>query len=427
MANTIKVTNKVAKGVTAATVYYSVLANKLSSKYNSEFKNVVEKIGESVNIRKSVLGTTRRNSFTFAAQDVYQPYVTLTVDQIFGYDLAFTQKDWDLYIVQNNDVNGFLKAFVITQASVISNQLDAWLHAKIMAEAYNTVGQYGLPLSKQTITAAKTILQKVGCPEDKIFGVLTPDANQDLVNTMVDMYNPSADITDIYRKGFVTNFVGIPLFATNVAPERADGTAMVGVVPTVASVSAASVATSGIYAETSTISLAGLVQGGTLTVGEVFTLSGANGAVKALNMNTKDRTNMSQQFTVVTAVDSTTSAAQSVVIRPAIITSGAYANVYVPAGSLSVIKHSDASATRGSESLILHSDAVELAFPDLTVPDMVEESNSNIGAMASDPKSAVKMRFIRFFDGFTSTWNSRIDCYAGAKVVNDQNIVRIRR
>lgn len=426
MANYIAVTNKLAKGILAGAVYASVLGNKLSWKNNDEFKGTVEKIGKTITIRKPVLGTTRRNSMTYAPNDVYEPRITLTIDQIFGADSLFTQEEWTLYINQKNDLSGFIKRFLLPHAAIMGNQIDAYIHSGIMERAYQTVGQYGTAVSNQTFTAAKSILQKVGCPDTGIFCVLTPDANAALVNAQISLFNPNGEISSIYRKGYVSTFIGVDMYVTAISPEREDGTAMVGVTPTITSVSAAAVATSGIFAETSTISVNGLVAGGTLTKGTVFSLSGASGKAKSLNMTTKDRTNLDQLFVITEDVASTTSAAQSITVSPAIITSGAYANMYIPAGTLSVIKYSDVSSTRGSESLMLHPDSVQLVSPDLTVPQMVEDSDANIGAMVQDPQTGMKARFARWWNGNDSSWNNRIDCFLGMKVSNPENIVRIR-
>lgn len=407
-------TSKVTKEALMQLVNNMVVASKADWSYSKEFGKEVEMIGDTLSIRRPVLSTVREDSMTWVGNLPYEGRVQLVIEKSFGADFKFN--DADLALKIENFSDRFIKAGVV----MVANKIDSYVYGKVINGTSNTVGQYGTAITSDTILAAKELLDSYNCPDDgEIYGVLTPRHNRNLSNAQLTLFNAQKAISEVYMKGRIGEFAGVEFAWSNSSPTHTDGTVWTGSTAALV-VSAQSPLTSG-WAETSTVTATGFTAGRTINAGDVFTLSGAAGSVKAYNPLTKAMLPFDQQFVVVTAVATTTSA-QSITISPAFITDGDYKNIDGNVNaSVNLVKYSDTSATVGQESIIFHKKAIAVASPDLVLPN-----NRDQGWKETDDETGAKIRYLRAFDFSGAFFGSRIDSFIGAKLLRPEWCARIR-
>ena len=412
-------TSKVTKQTLAKLENNMVIASKADWALEDEFGSKNGQIGDSISIRRPIGGTVR-TSLEWSGAVPFEGKILLTINQPAGIDLKFSDEDMTL------KVEDFSKRYIDKDANVLANYFDGYVYDLVMKNAYNTVGQYGVAITSDTVLAAREKLMTFGCPDDgEIYGVLTQKHNRNLVGAQSTLFNAQKEISDMYKKGFMGEYAGISFAASNSSPKRVDGTVWTGNVGSVV-VSAQSPLTSG-WADTGTISVAGFTAGRTLKAGDVFTLSGAAGTVKYYNELTKTETEYDMQFVVLEDVASSTSAAQSVKIAPALIVSGDYKNVGGNLNaSVSLIVHSESGKTEGTESIIFHKQAIKLASPKLVIPGNKDEGTQERG------ESGINIRYLRAYAPFgagASTmpfFGARLDTIFGGVLARREWCIRIR-
>ena len=405
-------TSKVTKEALMQLVNNLVLASKADWSYSSEFGKAVEKIGDTLSIRRPFIPSIRENSMTWVGKLPYEGRVQLVIDMPLGVDLEFSDADLTLKI------EDFSKRFIKNAAGALAQKVDSYVYGICQNNAFLTVGQYNIAITSDTILAAKEMLDSMSCPDTgDLYGILTPKQNRNLSNAQLTLFNAQKAISEIYMKGRIGEFAGVEFAWSNTSPVHYDGTVWTGAAGST-TVSAVGL-TSG-FAETSTIVATGFTAGRTIKKGDVFTLSGAAGTVKAYNPWIKAELPFDQQFVVVSDVASTTSA-QSVVISPALIVDGEYKNVAGNVNaSVTLIAYSSAG-TQGQEGLVFHKNAIAIASPDLIVPNGVDQ-----GRNETDDETGAKVRYIRMYDPINARFVTRLDTFVGAKLVRPEWVVRVR-
>lgn len=409
-------TSKITKESLAQLVNNLVLANRCDWSHSEEFGRAAERIGDSIFIRRPFIAEIRQDSMTWGANDPVESKVVLTIDKIMGVDLKFSDADLALRI------EDFSKRFISQVMSRLAQSIDVYVYGKVQSSVYNTVGHYGVSATSDTILAAKEILDSYSCPDDgEMYGILTPRQNRSLSNSQLTLFNAQKAISDIYTKGRIGTFAGIDFAWSNSSPVHTDGTFWTGSVASLTvSAQGSSVLTSG-WAETSTITAVGGTAGRSLNAGDVFTLSGAAGTVKAYNPWTGAELPFDQQFVVVETIGSTTSA-QAIVVSPALIVSGSYKNISGNLNaSVSLINYTAGSTTGGQEGLIFNKKAICIGSPDLVVPKGVHEAWRE-----TDDETGAKIRYVNMFDVNYARFVNRLDTFLGVKVARPEWCVKIR-
>jgi hypothetical protein len=382
-----------------------VVSSKIDWSWGDLIGKPASKIGDHVSVRLPFANTVRRNSMTYNAATVVDRVVVLVVDQVFGQDLTISDADYTL------SVEDFYNRYMKTGMSYMVNEFDAYVYKTIVDGTANTVGQYSVALTSDTILAAKELLQNNACPEDgQIYGILTPSLNRKLSNYQSTIFNSAKAIGKIYETGRIGEFAGVDWAISQTAPTHTDGT-WTGVASTTVTL------TSGTdWAETTTISVGGFTAGATLNVGDVFTLSG----VYSVNPLTKATLPSLKQFVVKTAVTSATASAQAVVFAPALVAAGAFQNVSLTSTASKLIAYST-SGTQGQEGVVFAKTAVGGASPKLKVPEGTDKASA-----ANDPDTGLSIRYVSDFASTSGEFINRVDAFAGVKVLNSDFVVRIR-
>ena len=418
-------TSKVTRAALMQLSNNMIIASKVDWSYSKEFARPTEMIGDTLLVRRPVLKNVQVNNMVWSNALPFEGKSSLQVGTSFSVPLGF--QDADLVL----KIEDFKKRFIDQVVVSLANVMDSYVYGVVINNTANTVGQYGVAITSDTILAAKELLDAYNTQDDDdIFGILTPRLSRNLSNAQLTLFNSQKEISDIYKRGRIGYFAGAEWAVSNSSPTHTDGTAWSGLtsasIGVLSAGAGATYLTSG-WAETSTISVTGFTATTTLNQGDVFYLSGAT-PVYSYNPLTDATMPYVQQFVVLTAVGSVTSSSQSVVVSPAIIAGGDYQNVADPGTIVGVVPYTSAGTkSSGQEGIVFHKTAIGIASPELIRP-----KNEDEGFAERDPDTMISIRYIRQFmaaGAYTNappTFVTRLDAFLGAKVLRPEWCVRIR-
>ena len=459
--------------------------------YSSKFGKT-EQIGTSISVRRPVqIQAVNDGTWAYSAQTVTDTQVVLALTSPIKYTPFFQDADWGFR------VEDFKARYAKSWIRSIINQVDTLIADAISNAGVNitvssvlggnpgvVAGQSSVPttltgpnwciygsgngavvngqttpnyaLLASDITRANQILTDAGIPFEDRIGVLTPLAEGQLLSqqaTVVTNYKSSSDSIDDgkYLEAFGVKFFTSPNMATHTT-----GSAWTSAT----SVNNVSGQLSTGWAEVGTLGLAGLTNGQTLNIGDVFTvgsalptnkISGSNasvtvpqtGDVVAVNpLNRKLQSNR-QQFTVVGVNGYTANAGSvtltattaTVVVSPAPIYAGDFMNIsraITTSDKASVfdssVNHSGGDTFK--ESVIMYPKSIAIASPEL--PDY-REMGANT-RYERDKETGFGIRTSMTFDSLGVAPGAigsvgvaiRLDLLIGVKLLNPAGIVRIR-
>jgi len=301
-------------------------------------------------------------------------------------------------------------------AETLASAADVLAFNAVYRDVYSSVGTPGTtPSANLTYLQAGVKLTDLAAPEDGRIGMLDPLAMVTLVNAGVTTFNPSAAISENYRKGmFGRNQLGIEdWYQTQNRPTHTTGT-FTSSTPLVnnASQTGSSLVTDG-WASGAT----------TLKKGDVFTVAGVN-TVNPLSFQDTGRL---QQF-VVTADISDTSGDMTIAISPSIITSGALQTVSASPANNAVITVLGATAassgtlatTTSPQSLVYHPDAFAFVMADLMQPGAGAK-----GYTVRSKQAGISIRMVEQYQIATDQNPSRLDILIGAATLQPRLAARV--
>jgi hypothetical protein len=155
----------------------------------------------------------------------------------------------------------------------------------------------------------------------------------------------------------------------------------------------------------------------TCTNGDTFNLGDkvSIAAVNAANSGTRRSTGSPKLFTLLSATQTISGTSATVTISPSIFGPGSpYQNVdALPIAGADLTLFPGTTLPNGKSGLIgfaITGDAFALAGVKLDGP---ESAGDTICSQTQDPNSGLSVRYLRQFDGRSSTWINRIDCALG--------------
>jgi hypothetical protein len=225
-------------------------------------------------------------------------------------------------------------------------------------------------------------------------------------------FNPSADISEQYRKGRMGAFGGMDW-----AMDQNIGVQTIG---TYAATNGTPTVTNAVSSGTASVVTGGWTSGDLLNLGDIVTFSG----VYAVNPQNRQSTGQLQQF-VLTATPSAASGggAMTIAISPTPQFSGNYQNVTSATGTIAAgatITVYGASATSTPQNLAYHRDAFTFATADLEMP----QGGVN-GKRVSSKKLGMSIRLQPFYDGVNDRDYWRLDLLGGWAVLRPELACRI--
>lgn len=399
-----------------------VLGNRIDWSYTDKFGKADGKIGITYGIRRPVMPNVKTTNLAWdaALANVIETQVTLTVGAMMTAPMLFDDVDLALRIDQFS--SRYIKPISTVMASKADQSIaEAVSNCSKFGNGVQTgggwvVGTAGTAIVSDTLLQAKQLLMDSGCPDEDIFGVLTPKAMREITNAQIGFFNAQDSISKLYKKGYIGVFAGVDFaFSQSLSTHTNGGVSTL-------TIGAGSVVLTAGWAETGTFTVTGITN--TINPGDVFTVAG----VYQVNPATKVSTSNLQQFTV---VETAVAGATSVVVSPAPITAGAYQNISTTVASKTA-SLVGAAGSVNAESIVLHKSAIAAASPELVIPNGKDE-----GQFVRSEETSLGLRYVRVYDALGAAgvggvgtaspgFASRVDSIYGIKIVRPEWIVRVR-
>lgn len=380
----------------------------VTKKYSDEYSQAGAKVGNTINYRLPARFIVSDGQ-ALEAQDLLDQTVPITLTNQKHIDMTWSA--WQ----ETTEVEDVRRRYINPAASHLASSIDNFAFKAVYRDIWNGVGTPGTtPSTTLSYLQARRKLMDQAAPEDGVVAVLDPEAMIVLANTSSTLFNPSAAISENYRRGmFGRNQLGIDeWYVDQNRPSFTTGSATSASTPLVngASQTGASIITDG-WGSGAT----------SLKKGDIITLGG----VYSVNPLSRESTGRLQQFVVTADVSDSTGAA-TISISPSIITSGALQTVSgSPADNAVVAYWSMAaggtqSATASPQGMIYHPDAFAFVTADLAMP--------NGGAKAtriSSPARGVALRMAEAWDAKTDQNITRLDTIVGAATLQARLACRV--
>lgn len=309
--------------------------------------------------------------------------------------------------------HNWIEPMVITTANQIDIQGLALL--KNLNQFTGTVGTP--PATIQPILNAKNIIEKQssGTLSSSLTAALDGTQMANAVNGLTAYFNPTKEISENYKTGYLGNLAGIAeTFTSANMPSYTTGNWTSSTPVYSSGASDAGAGSAG-----NTITTTGWASGASnLVAGDVFTISG----VYAVNPVSKAVTNQLKCFTVTTPV-SDTSGTILMTFSPAMYLTGPYQNVNVlPSSGSNAIQmyggndgiaaKNTLAATQLTNSVIFHRDCFVLGMSNLDKP------GGNVECVRrKDPKFGLNMRLTEWYDGTNDSTLWRLDVLFGWNIL----------
>ena len=303
------------------------------------------------------------------------------------------------------------------------DRLAASVEATVLSGAMNAIwNQTGTPATTPAtlgaITNANARLTYGLAPESNRNCLLDPDAMAATTGSMAGYFRKASEIDRAFSEGLVGHAARMNWYESAMVPSHTNGT-RTDTTPVTTIGGTTSVPTGGIVNASATITMTAFADGTTYTVGDIFTIAD----VYAVNMETKERYNYLQQFTVTTAETETGSGDMTPDVTPTPQSSGATQNIDIASTGAKAIVNltgggSGAASLVTAQNLAYHRDFCTFVSADLNI-----EKGENMAKAMIDN---ISMRYWRGSDITNDKFPERIDVLFGYKVLRPEWAVRVR-
>ncbi len=376
------------------------LTRNVNRQYDDSFAVEGAKIGSTLRIRLPDRALVTDGA-ALVVQDENQQYTSLTVSSQKHIGVNFTTAE--LTMQMDDFAERILKPRVSQLAASIDNDV-----ANAYKAIYSSVGTPGTtPSTSFSLLQGQQKLNENAAMRTPRFATVNPAANASLVEGMKGFFNPAPTISSQFKSGYMAeNILGYEEVGMSQSIQMfTAGTRTNGTVTTTISAQGAS-----------TIALSGLGAGGTVNVGDVFTI----GSVYAVNPQTRQSTGSLAQFVVTAAATADGSGnIASVSISPAIYTAiHPLATVDSFPQSSAVVTFMGAASAVSPQNLIYHRDAITFATADLIMPQGVDMASRQV-------HNGISMRIVRQYDINNDRLPCRIDVLYGYAAIRPQMACRL--
>jgi len=396
-----------------------LLVNKLAigAHFNTEVQREFERDfapGETVRV-KFPQEYLIREGLSFNAQNLNRRTTTVTCDQIFG-----VHYQWDAYEKAVSLERGeailskeYIEPAVAQMAQEIESRCANWatLHTS------NIVGDNTNATTFDACSgAARQRLVELGCPQmGKDLGIFVPPVvMRGLKGANFTNFNPSTDITKMYRTGIVGNADGFDWYESMSLYEY-----------TVSTWAGAVTVNDTVASGDNQITL-------TCTTGDTFLEGTSFSIANVLPVNPRTRRAFgatARNFRITTSTTGAASAA-TITVSPVIYGPGSeYQNVdALPANGAALTLMPGITTPGGLtplQGLAIGPDAFALVGVKFDQPP--EGGNITISRQLRDEETGLTLALLRYFDGDERQWRTRLDtCLGFGDLYSDNNAVRMQ-
>lgn len=415
MSNALLTDIKITRKSLAILHNKSTFIGTIGRQYDDQFQQENAKIGNQLKIRLPNQYNFRRGPVA-NMQGTQETNVVLVMSQIGGADMDFSDTDLSL------NIEDFAERILDPAVSmVIANiENDAF---GMFKDVYQFTGTPGAtPSGILPFLNAKTLLNQSLTPKGKGRKVqLDSVTSAAMANGMTNFFNPVKEIEEQFLEGTMGRASNFDFYENELVPVHTTGT-MAG---------SAGCYVNGANQTGTTIVLAGLTAGATITQGTVFTMAGTN----KVHPETKQTFGSLQQF--VATMDNnglgvyTADAGGNVTlnISPAILpvvaapaVQNPYANVTASptSGVAGSVVFQGAASTSYGQNLAYHKDAFTFVTGDMTLPKGMDMCYREVS-------EGISLRILRGFDIINNVYLSRLDILYGYLAARPQLACRVTR
>ena len=383
------------------------LTRLINRRWEPKFALDGKKIGDHLDIRYPVRWEGREGE-DMLVEGAQETSVRLTIDQLVGQDLSFSNVDLTLKIEQ------FRERYLETAAAAIANRIDAKI-AEEYANVPNFAGTPGtVPTSLDPYFDASVTLSNYGVPTNNRSMVLSPRMEATIVNALKGLFQAAQAIAEQYKTGSMGHVIGFDWYMDQNIKTHTVG--LLGGTPLVngAGQSGASIITNGWTATAGAVK-----RGDPLTFGTT-----AAGALGVNPQPPRDSTGELRQVAVLADTTADGSGNMTIPIFPALKLTGPYKNVTQAPPNASAVKifgHASSYASSATkQGLGFHKEWMTAAFVDLELPKGMEMS-----ARAKSRKLNISIRIVKGYDIKTNKHLCRLDVLFGKKQTYEDFCCRI--
>ena len=402
MANTLLTISMITREALRVLENNLTFTKGINRQYDSKFGVEGAKIGTVLNVRKPPRYIGRTGT-AISIEDATETQVAVTLDTQFGVDITFTSEDLALKI------DDFSQRFITPAIATVANKIDT-AGLALYKDVYNSVGTPGTPpTALLTYLEAGVKLDNSSAPLDgQRSVVVTPLMQAKIVDALKGLFQQSSALATQYRKGTMGTAAGFDwLMDQNVNTHTVGPLGGTPLVNGSTSSGATTLVTDGWTASAAS----------RLLKGDIFTIAGVNG----VNPQSRQSTQLAQQFVVTADVSSDGSGNLTAAISPAITSSGAFQTVDALPADNAALTIIGAASTQTSQGLAHHKDAFTLAMADLPLPQ-----GTDMAARVSDSQLGMSIRMIRDYDITTDKFPCRLDVLFGWATLRPELACRVQ-
>jgi hypothetical protein len=406
MANAFLTTDWLAMDAVEHLTSKLVVAKYFNSDWSGQFK-LKYPVADTIRVQYPDQGAIR-NGLTFTPEALKTRYTTVAIDEPFGSDFELDSIEQVLSAPRGDDQ--FRKMHMIPRVDKIAQEIDSRCALYAYQHAASLVGVLGTnPASFDACSgAALEIMTQLGAPEADRAMLLPPAAARGLKAASLGQFNPSADISKMFRQGIIGTVDGFDVYNSMSLYRHTAGTWAGAVTITTAPANGAT-----------TLSL-------TCTTGDTFKKGDkiAIASVLPVHPMTKRAFGTATKTFTVTAAATGASSAATVSISPAIYYEGPHQNVdSQPAASAALTLWPGTPSPNGKTGTIglaMQRNAFALVGVELDKLDVT------ICKVSRDPDSGIPIRFSHGSDFKESKKGNRYDtCIGFGEFYNDSCAVAI--
>jgi len=322
--------------------------------------------------------------------------------------------EWDSYeklVKMERSEKELDESYFEPAARQLAQQVDSDAALFAYQNASNVFGTLGTDATTLSpYTAAERRLYEKACPEGERVMAVSPSLMEAFVKNNVTQFNPTKEISDMFRKGVVGTAAGSTWYRSNSLYKHTAGTAATH-----------STTVTGAGQSGSSLSITG-TNADTIKVGDKFSIASVNG----VNPRTRRAGSMGAQHFTVTSDLTLTAGPDTLNFLPSIYGPGSqYQNVDALPGNAAALTWwpgtASPSGAAGLVSLLITKYAFAVAYGKFEVPKAVEDAQG-----ATDPETGCSMRFVRAWDQKESKMTNRYDmCYGFGNLYQDNGAVAI--
>jgi P22 coat protein - gene protein 5 len=402
VANTFKFTNWVAKEALRLLVNKLEVASVFNTDWNKEYKRDFP-IGASFQI-KIPQRYTVRDGLQYTEQPIERRTTTVTINQIKGIDFGWD--DFEKALEMEKSEAEIREQYLEPASAYLKQTVDSGAALFAYQNTPNIVGILGTDPTNITIAQqARQRLVELACPPDgeRIF-VIPPSVMTAIVPSVQSFFNPASEISRAYKEGSMGKANGWEWMESMSLKRHIAGTWQGAVTINGAN-------------QTGTSLNLNCTNGDTFNQGDAIVIA----LVNQVNPMTREvLTKVLKGFVIMQSVVATANTV-TVQIYPGIDGPGSqYQNVdALPADTAALTLFpgtANPNGLSGSQGLAIHKQAFALVGTKLESPTKVE-----VISQATDPKTGITVRYVRVWDGRSSTMINRWDMVYGFGVLYAEN------